>query len=917
MNPGKSILLLLFAALLTLALLGIPALLAAQSSSDGSGSTAPFFEKGSIAGHVTGIDSSLIGSAYVTAWTSDPLLAEWGKGSALVDSQFTFRIDSLAPGDYYVIAEASGYIPLYYPGVTDWTEAKMVSVSAGQTTKEIDFALQPGIVFRGGTISGRITGPDGNAIPNVSVEASTIGIDSVKSDVQYAGWAASDENGDYFITGLNAGLYYVHADYWGGWFGQTLWYPQATTIADAKQVQLDEDATANGIDFNFSFISKSGIVQGQVLDGVGNPIENAGIQLMVAPAPSGPWNWIWLYATTDGKGRYRIENVPDGEYIAYCWAQAGWQYTQRWWPNGETAEQAKVITIAEGQNEWQIDFKLPLTPGTSSIIGIVRARDGHPLANAYVQITSEEINADQATARSIYAYSVTDAAGNYSVDKLPEGKYIAYASYWEDMRFGQAWYKDADSLSKAEPIILMQSEMRTEIDFNLLVRPIYGAIVGVVRNALTGEPISRAYVEIRYQHAAADIAYRPFAWWPYQVITDEFGQFSVDWLPEGSYLVAVYANGGFAWYPDAPVQELATPVKVVGGEKSEANFNLTLRQEGTGGITGYVKADYRAMPMQYENDGKGARQAAVLEGYIPEIAIVMAKPALTILAWPQSELFYTAITDPDGAYSLKGLPAGEYYVMSFAPGHMLQYYKETFDPAEAKLVRVIEAEVVGGIDFNLQPRFWDMIKEGDNRGASPLNASIAGNITDTNNKSVVGATVYLLDSQGQPLSWTTSDQNGRYEILGVAPGQYYVQAGKLGFSTSFNGNAQSRENTTPVVAANGITEVDVVLKPAGSTGVKEELLPESVELYGNYPNPFNPETRLYFALPQPMHVTLTIHDLLGREIMRLQDGTLPEGSHRLRWDGRNASGATVSSGVYWYRLATPGLTRTGKMVLMR
>jgi protocatechuate 3,4-dioxygenase beta subunit len=910
--------LLLLTAIITLALWGSPFQLAAQSSSDGSSGSTLQIEKGSIAGRVTGIDSSLIGDAYVTAWCIDPAGIDWSKGSALVDSLFNFRIDSLAPGDYYVVAEATGYLPQYYPGVTDIAGARTVPVQASEVTPDINFVLQPGFIISGGTISGEITGPDGQALMYVSVVATTLfSPDPAKTDFQDVGYAVTDDNGKYVLTGLPANDYYVRADLWDSWYSQTLWYPQAASIADAKLVHVQDSLEVAGIDFHFSLITKTGTIQGQVLDALDQPIANAGIQITAAPNPSGSWNYFWFYASTDADGRYRIDNIPNGEYVAYCWAQSGWEYTQCWWPDSENMDEAKIITISDELQSWQIDFKLPLSLGRANISGFVRAKDGHPLANAYIQITSEANNPDVVTGKSIYAYASADTNGFYNIDKLPEGTYIAYASYWEDMRFGQAWYKDADSLNRAEPIILKSTDSRRDIDFNLLVRPIYGSIVGVVKNALTREPISRAYVEISYQQKYANLSYRPYAWWPYQAITDESGQFAMDWLPEGSYLVSVYANGGFAYYPDALVADLATPVKVVGGEKSETNFNLTLRNEGLSAISGHVKADYQAMPMRLDQGGKVARQAAALEGYVPEIAVVMAKPEVTIMMWPKSESFYTAVTDLEGAYTIKGLPAGKYYVMSFAPGHMLQYYKETFDPAAAELVKVSEGEVVSGIDFNLQPRFWDMFKEGDNRGASLLNASVTGTVVDENNQGVTGATIYLLDSQGQALSWATSDQNGRYEILGIAPGQYYIQAGKIGFATSFNGDAPSREQTTPVVVSNGTTNVNITLNQSGATTVDLEVLPQNVELYGNYPNPFNPETRIHFALPQPMQVTLTIYDMLGREIRRLQDGTLPEGSHRLLWDGRDSNGATLSSGVYWYRLATPEATRTGKMVLMR
>ncbi|MBI4427934.1 MAG: T9SS type A sorting domain-containing protein [Ignavibacteriales bacterium] len=89
-------------------------------------------------------------------------------------------------------------------------------------------------------------------------------------------------------------------------------------------------------------------------------------------------------------------------------------------------------------------------------------------------------------------------------------------------------------------------------------------------------------------------------------------------------------------------------------------------------------------------------------------------------------------------------------------------------------------------------------------------------------------------------------------------------------------------------------------------------LPRSYELGQNYPNPFNPSTEIQFSLPQKSHVTLTIFDLLGREVATLVSEQLSAGSYSTRWDA-----AGMPSGVYFYRLTTDGFVETKKLILMR
>ncbi len=972
-------------------------------------------EKGSISGHVRGLDSSAISMAYVRAVPLDPdqPKGDYTEGFAVVDSQFTYRIDSLAVGKYIVMAFADGYELQYYQLTNSQDAATTVGVLANAVTPDIDFVLTPvvvgtgkisgyvradkdnapiagavvyvrtlsepfqygknmtdengyyeigelksgdyvaevladgyvseiydhvfdyaqatlipvvepdhvtGIDFSlstGSKISGHVYDQNGHPMGRVYVQAEPLAFDAGQWQDPYNPGYGTDLDGYYELSGLRPGAYLLKADYWTEWGGITVWFPGVEDPAAADTVYVTENEEISGMDFHMSLPSSIGVIHGKVTDAAGNPIAHAYFYLQPAPQANADGKWMWFSTVTGLDGEFRIEKIPEGDYVAYCYAQNGWQFVHRYWPDARIPEEAKVISIHETSPDWRIDFNLPIKQGSASVSGFVRNQVGAPLANAYVQITSSAPPDAAGYTERIYAYTSTDSSGFYLVEALPAGDYLAYVSYWENQSFGQQWHDHADNETSAAIIALQDNESRREINFDLNVKPIYGAITGMVTDAATGAPIERAYVEIRYQHNNSEIAFRPYAYWPYHAITDMNGQYAVDWLPEGEYQVSVYANGGFAIYPDAVVPEMGKLVQVVGGEKSETNFSLALRQEGTAAITGRVSGDYGIRQLEPGDDRPEAGRFMLQQEYIPEIAVVMAKPAVTIMMYPQSEMFYTAVTDPDGHYSLKGLPAGEYYVMSFAPGHMLQYYKEQFDPAQAELVHLEQDEVKADIDFILN-QMWYRLKEGDNRGASTLTANVAGSVVDENGNALSGAGIYLINSDGQAVSFTVSDQNGNYEIIGVPPGQYYVQAGKIGYDTNFNGIAPSMEQTTPFSLGNGTTTIEIILNVSGSTGVDDKpAVPETLVLYGNYPNPFNPETHIRFALPGTMEIRLVIYDRLGREIKRVHEGVLGAGEHSLLWDGRDASGNTMSSGIYIYRLAAPGWTRSGKMALLR
>jgi hypothetical protein len=85
-----------------------------------------------------------------------------------------------------------------------------------------------------------------------------------------------------------------------------------------------------------------------------------------------------------------------------------------------------------------------------------------------------------------------------------------------------------------------------------------------------------------------------------------------------------------------------------------------------------------------------------------------------------------------------------------------------------------------------------------------------------------------------------------------------------------------------------------------------------LQLSQNYPNPFNPFTTIHYQIPSRAHVTLTVFDLLGREVATLVDGMEEPGEKRATFDG-----SALASGVYFYRLRAGDFVQTRKLVLVR
>ena len=101
-----------------------------------------------------------------------------------------------------------------------------------------------------------------------------------------------------------------------------------------------------------------------------------------------------------------------------------------------------------------------------------------------------------------------------------------------------------------------------------------------------------------------------------------------------------------------------------------------------------------------------------------------------------------------------------------------------------------------------------------------------------------------------------------------------------------------------------------------------ERLPTQTQLLANYPNPFNPETWIPFQLSQDVEVTLTIYDVTGQQVRKIDLGYQLVGKHlnrdqAIHWDGKTGTGKTVSSGTYFYQIQAGNYTNTRKMVILK
>ncbi len=126
-------------------------------------------------------------------------------------------------------------------------------------------------------------------------------------------------------------------------------------------------------------------------------------------------------------------------------------------------------------------------------------------------------------------------------------------------------------------------------------------------------------------------------------------------------------------------------------------------------------------------------------------------------------------------------------------------------------------------------------------------------------------------------------------------------------------NAARQPNLTDPHFQRGIQVLENLLKV---------LTPKATALLPNYPNPFNPETWIPYQLAKPAEVTLRIYTANGKVVRKLAIGQQPAGMYQEKnraayWDGKNAQGEPVSSGVYFYSITAGDFSATRKMLIRK
>ena len=165
---------------------------------------------------------------------------------------------------------------------------------------------------------------------------------------------------------------------------------------------------------------------------------------------------------------------------------------------------------------------------------------------------------------------------------------------------------------------------------------------------------------------------------------------------------------------------------------------------------------------------------------------------------------------------------------------------------------------------------------------------------------------------------TASDTASSYIYLKITD-QHSCSGSRMPASntTYFDTNTDKLELIRVWIVEGALEQAETIaLRPQAGTPYRFGLEP-------NYPNPFNPATTIYYLLPEPSQLQLTVYDLAGRTVTTLINGPTDAGYRSVVWRGLDASGQPVPAGVYLYRVTARGFatgqrfSQTRKMILLK
>lgn len=421
--------------------------------------------------------------------------------------------------------------------------ATPITLAAGQTVVGKDAQLTTG-----GHITGTVTGPDDQPLPDVTavVYQATYDEDEDWEYWDYLDDVTTGPDGSYDTGALPAGTYRL--GFFGGGDYLVEYWDDAATLGDATDIEVAAGQVVGGTDAQ---LATAGHITGTVTGPGGAGVEYVAVVAYQWDPDQGSWDWA-DYTTTWTDGSYDLSGLPSGTYRLGFFDDHD-RYLSEFWDDATWIEDATDIPVTAGGTVSGKDAEL--APG-GHITGTVTGLGGGPLEGIDVDVyawDSEEKYWDWAGS------TWTDEDGTYDVAGLPTGRYrIGFYDEYDDY-VGEYW-DDAASWGAATDIDVTAGQTAGGKDARLAATTSGDGHVGGTVAGPDGQPLSA-------------ISVRAYRWtgsqwnWVAGTMTDGAGGYDLT-LPPGDYALGFEDPSGAyveEYWNDAPRVETATPIHVGAG----------------------------------------------------------------------------------------------------------------------------------------------------------------------------------------------------------------------------------------------------------------------------------------------------------------------------------------------------------------
>lgn len=378
-----------------------------------------------------------------------------------------------------------------------------------------------------------------------------------------------------------------------------------------------------------------------------------------------------------------------------------------------------------------------------------------------------------------------------------------------------------------------------------------------------------------------------FLYWGIYIIdstsTDTNGYYSLS-LPKGNYTLAAEKEGyQTTFYGNTFDPYIAYPIEIDSGQT--VNLNLQLPFIGNTGysISGSLLDSAGNFLV---NKGvvvirKGTHTPTLLKG---NAALVDSN-------------VYSAFVRPDGSYSVTVRDTSYYYVQGFSDYYLPSYYNEEGLPAV--FWQDADSVFIDQILYNKNI----ILKRDSSYGGGKVLGNLVIPFKESDQFDGISVFAKSIDN-GTLYSYNFVQRDGYFRVGNLPYGRYQLIAQKIGYPFGYS------EPFLIDSLNQNVNNISIIFNTS-SAGDSPQI-PETIILYQNFPNPFNPSTVIRWQISTNSIVKLKVFDILGNEVANLINDEMSAGVYELTFNADN-----LPSGFYFYQLSAGDFIKTRKMILIK